>query len=304
MVGSKKMKILNIGSMNIDYVYKVERILSPGETLSASSLLENFGGKGLNQSIAAARANGEVYHAGFIGENGQALKDFLFQEGVNVDLIEKTKENQGHAIIQVDKKGNNSIIVYGGSNRALTKDYIDKVLEGFGKDDFLLLQNEVSLLPYIIDRACTKKIKILLNASPIDEALLEIDFNKVYCLLINEIEAFGLTNEEDHKKAIEILLNKYPDIKILLTLGEEGAIYKDKNKKIKQKSFKVEVKDTTAAGDTFSGYFATCLSKGIEIEKALELAAMASAITVTGHGAAQSIPKLAQVEKELAMRSS
>ena len=293
------MRILNIGSMNIDYVYKVGHIVSEGETQNVLSVETNVGGKGLNQSVAAARAGGIVFHAGMIGHEGDILKKFLKDNGIDTALIHKCDCDQGHAIIQVDKKGRNSILVYGGSNRMITKEYINNILDGFDSKDILMANNEIAELEYIINKAYKKNMTVILNASPIDESLLNIDLKKVTYLVVNEIEGEALSGEKEPKMMLESILHKYHDIKIILTLGPDGSMYRDKEKTINQGSYKVEAKDTTAAGDTYMGYFAAGLANGLKIEDCMKTASMAAALAVMKCGAAETIPDIEAVHKKL-----
>lgn len=163
------MKILNFGSLNIDYTYSVDHIVHPGETITSGSLEVFPGGKGLNQSIALARAGADVYHAGLIGEDGIFLRDLCRESGVKTGYIRETETRTGNAIIQVSEKGENCIILYPGANREQTEEYIDEVLKGFGEGDVLLLQNEINLLDYLISKGAEKGMKIVLNPSPFDE---------------------------------------------------------------------------------------------------------------------------------------
>jgi ribokinase len=191
------MKILNIGSLNIDYVYQVDHMVAPGETLMAFKRDVYCGGKGLNQSIAMSRAGLQVNHAGCIGAEGMMLTDLLKENDVNVDAVEVLMESTGHAIIQVDASGQNCILLYGGANRLLTKEYIDDVLKDSGKDDILLLQNEVNNLDYIIDSAYEKGLQIILNPSPYDSALDACDMTKISLFLLNEVEGKQMTGYEE-----------------------------------------------------------------------------------------------------------
>lgn len=293
------MRILNIGSMNIDYVYKVEHIVSEGETQNVLLVETNVGGKGLNQSVAAARAGGTVFHAGMIGKEGKILIDFLKKSEVDISLVSLCDKDQGHAVIQVDKQGRNSILVYGGSNKMVTKEYIDKVLDEFSSEDILMVNNEVSEAEYMLKKAYEKKMKTVFNASPIDNILLNMDLINVTYLVVNEIEGEALSGEKEPKMMLESILHKYHDIKIILTLGPDGSMYRDKEKTINQGSYKVEAKDTTAAGDTYMGYFAAGLANGLKIEDCMKTASMAAAIAVTKHGAAETIPYITLVNKEL-----
>ena len=291
------MKILNIGSCNIDYVYTLNHIVAPGET-ETSSKMETFpGGKGLNQSIAAARAGAKVYHAGCVGEGSEILTDILCDSNVDISLLKKLDMKNGHAVIQVASSGENSIFLYPGSNEALTKEYIDSVIENFDKGDILLLQNEVNLVSYAVDKAYEKGMQVVLNPSPYNEKIGEIDFNKLSYIILNEVEASALSGKSDAKDALYFIAEKYPDLKVMLTLGKKGCIYKDSNTEISQNAFTVKAVDTTAAGDTFTGYFLSGITEGKEISEILKTASAASAIAVSKMGAAPSIPEKAEVEK-------
>lgn len=291
------MKVLNFGSLNLDYVYYVDHMVTPGETLASSGMNIFCGGKGLNQSIALARAGVPVYHAGLIGEEGGMLLEVCRDGGVNADYIKTVPEQTGHTIIQVDKEGQNCILLYGGANRSVTKAYADEVLEHFGEGDILLLQNEINLLDYIIDRAYEKKMMIVLNPSPYDSALDACDFGKVSMFLLNEVEGEQVTGEKETEKILEKLKERYPDTKVVLTLGGDGSVYQHGDEQYRQGIYKVKAVDTTAAGDTFTGYFIASVIEGMPVEAGLDLAARASAIAVSREGATASIPPREEVEK-------
>ena len=174
------MKVLNFGSLNIDYVYDVDDFVKKGETISSKALNVFSGGKGLNQSVALTRAGAEVYHAGMIGEDGKFLLDLLKEAGVNTDkVLIRGDIRTGNAIIQRDKSGDNCIILFAGANRSITKDYVDSVLSGFEKGDYIVLQNEISELPYIVENAHKIGMKIVLNPSPMDEKIKELNLKTV-----------------------------------------------------------------------------------------------------------------------------
>lgn len=290
------MKLLNFGSCNVDFVYSLDHVVMPGETQSAVNLSVFSGGKGLNQSIAIARAGAKVYHAGCIGEDGEFLADLLRENGVDITYLKRVKDKNGHAIIQVTAEGENSIVIYSGSNGMISREDIDRVLSDFSAGDMLLLQNEISNVSYLIDRAHEKGMKVILNPSPITEDLLKIDFNKLSYIVLNEIEAQIITGATDGDTALEMLRRDYPSLVIILTLGSRGSIYQDCKKRLYQPSYKVEVKDTTAAGDTFTGYFVAEIVQGAKVKNALATASMASAIAVSRHGAAPSVPVMSEVE--------
>lgn len=290
------MKVLVFGSLNIDYVYHVDHIVSNGETESTSGMSENCGGKGLNQSIALARAGVSVYHAGMVGTEGDILIDACVKNGVNVDFIRKSEGRSGHTIIQVDTNGNNSIILFGGANRCMTESFIDEVISNFESGDMLILQNEINLLDVIIDKAFAKGMQIVLNPSPYDTALDECDLANVSYFILNEIEGKQMTGEKEPEKIIRAIHQKYPEAKIVLTLGSEGSLYFDEGKSYRQGIYKVTSVDTTAAGDTFTGFFFASVIKGFTPSESLAFAAKASAIAVTRHGALDSIPTLDEVK--------
>lgn len=181
-------KILTFGSLNVDYVYHVPHFVAPGETLAASKREVNCGGKGLNQSIAAARAGAEVFHAGKIGADGQILTDMLSQSGVDISYIQHSSGPSGHAIIQVDPSGQNCILLFGGSNQEITTQEVDQVLANFGPGDRIILQNEINNLAYIMQQAAARGLDIVFNPSPIDASIQSLPLELVSLLVLNEIE--------------------------------------------------------------------------------------------------------------------
>lgn len=290
------MKVLNFGSLNLDYVYSVDHMVTPGETLASYGMNVFCGGKGLNQSIALAKAGVEVYHAGLIGEEGEILLKTCQEGGVDSRYIRKTTEKSGHTIIQVDKDGQNCILLYGGANQSITREYVDEVLSHFEKGDILLLQNEINLLDYIINQAYEKGMMIILNPSPYNEKLDSCDFKKISMLLLNEVEGAQVTGEKDEKKILVRLKELYPNMQVVLTLGKDGSVYQYKDQVYRQGIFSVQAVDTTAAGDTFTGYFISSILEGMPVDEGLKLAAKASAIAVSREGATASIPVKAEVE--------
>ena len=294
------MRVLNIGSLNIDYVYSVDHIILPGETEATGTRNTFLGGKGMNQSCALAKAGVEVYHGGLIGEDGKVFLDACKEYGVHSDFIRIVDGPSGHTVIQIDKNAQNSILLYGGANQKLTTEYIDEVLSPFGSDDILLLQNEVNLLPYIVDKAYEKGMLIALNPSPYNEKLDAVDMKKIGIFLLNEVEGFQLTGKKDPEEIIEAVRDLYPHARIVLTLGKDGAVYADREQKHYQPIFKVKAVDTTAAGDTFTGYFLAGLADGMTIPDVLRMSAKASSIAVTRPGAVPSIPYRDEVVQALA----
>ena len=292
------MKVLNFGSLNLDYVYQVESILIPGETQASKSRQIFCGGKGLNQSIALAKAGIPGYHAGLIGEGGEPLLEVCKENGVNTEFIRQIPGPCGHTVIQVDENGQNCILLFGGSNRSMTKEFVDTVLDSFEEGDIILLQNEINELDYIIDRAYEKHMMIILNPSPFDNALENCDLSKISLFLMNEIEGFQITGEKEPDKILTKVKALYPKAKVVLTLGGDGSVYQDETGIYRQGIFKVKAVDTTAAGDTFTGYFISSIIDGLPVQDGLELAAKASAIAVSRPGATASIPLRSEVVKE------
>lgn len=293
------MRVLNIGSLNLDYVYNVDHIILPGETEATGGLNLYLGGKGINQSMALAKAGVEVYHGGMIGDDGQPFLDACHQYGVQDRYIRKIDEKTGHTIIQIDKHAQNSILLYGGANQCLTKEYVDEVLADFDAEDILLLQNEVNLLPYIVDQAYAKGMTIALNPSPYNEKLDAVDMTKISIFLVNEVEGGQITGATDPQEILKIMLEKFPHARIVLTLGKDGAVYADANETHFQPIFPVQAVDTTAAGDTFTGYFLAGISEGMSIPDTLRMSAKASSIAVTRPGAVPSIPLRQEVMEAL-----
>ena len=293
------MKVLNYGSLNVDYVYSVDHIIVGGETQHSSKLEVFSGGKGLNQSIALAKAGVPVYHAGIVGSDGDILLDACKEAGVNTKYIRRLPVKGGHTMIQVDKNAQNCILLFGGANQSLTEEYIDEVLEHFEAGDILLLQNEVNKLDYIIDRAYDRKLVVALNPSPYNEKIEVCDLSKISIFLLNEIEGAQITGLTEPDDILASMRKRFPEAKIVLTLGKDGARYSDKDCEYEQPIFPVKAVDTTAAGDTFTGYFLAGLIRGMEIPDILRMSAKASSIAVTRNGAVQSIPKREEVEAAL-----
>ena len=290
------MKILNFGSLNTDLVFSVPHFVRAGETLAADRTERFCGGKGLNQSVALARAGAEVYHAGCVGEDGGPLLKMLEQSGADCSLVEQREGLGGMAVIQVDEHGQNCILLYGGSNQAVTSRQIDRTLARFESGDLLLLQNEINGLAEIIEKAWKKGMRIALNPSPIGPQLKEIDLSKLSWLILNEIEGAELSGCQTPDEIIRQLHRMYPSCAVVLTLGQDGAIYSDRQTTERHGIYRVPVVDTTAAGDTFTGFFLASVMGGKTPREALETASKASALAVSKKGAAPSVPTMEQVK--------
>ena len=296
------MKILNFGSLNIDRVYGVFHIVKPGETITADSLNTYAGGKGLNQSIAAARAGGKVLHLGAIGNEGEFLADMLESAGADTENILRLDAPSGHAIIQVEQGGQNSIIVFGGANRLLTKEYVLSCLEKGEKSDFVLLQNETNETAAIISESAKRGMTVVFNPSPFVESIKALPLDDVGIFMVNEIEAAelaGMNVNDEPERILAALSERFPKAEIVMTLGTCGVVCAAEGETFRQDAFRVNAVDTTAAGDTFCGYFLACRCKGYDVNSSLLYATAASAVSVSRAGAAPSIPTMSEVEKFL-----
>ena len=297
------MKILSFGSLNIDYVYSVPHFVKKGETLSAKELNVYTGGKGLNQSIALSRAGVETYQAGAIGTDGMFLLEQLKEAGVKTDLVKILDDvRTGNAIIQNDDEGDNCIVLFGGANQAITKEQVDEVFKDFTNEDYLLIQNEINELSYIVEKAKEEGMKIILNPSPMNEKIMKLPLDQIDYFILNEIEAMQILKmdkpeEIDGKYIASLLHERFKDATIVLTLGSEGSVCISDDEYVEQSIYKVKAIDTTAAGDTYTGYFIAGILNGKTIKESMDIASKASAIAVTRQGAAPSIPVLEEVEE-------
>ena len=290
------MKLLDFGSLNIDHTYQLPHLVRPGETLASDSYHKSEGGKGFNQAVALAKAGQEVYLAGAIGQDGLFLRDYLQELGVHTEHLRVLDAPTGHAMIQLDTEGQNCIILFGGTNGMITEAMIDEVLADFGAGDYLLLQNEISHVDSILRAAHAKGMHIILNPSPMSPELLTWPLELVEWFILNEIEGADITGKTQPEEMLDELLRRYPACHVVLTLGERGSIYADAAQRIDQSIVTAHTVDTTAAGDTFTGYFIHALLQGEAIQQALKTAACASAITVSRPGAGRSIPAAEEVQ--------
>lgn len=292
------MKILDFGSLNIDHVYSVPHMIRPGETLSSSDVKDFAGGKGANQSVALAKAGAEVWFSGKVGKDGQWLLEKLNSHGVNTDLINRYDGPTGHTIIQVTPEGENSIILYGGGNQNITEKEIEKTFSRFDKGDYLVLQNEINCMPLIIQTAHEKGMKICLNPAPFEQSINNWPLEYVDILIVNELEAEGLAGKSGtFEEILTVLTEKFQDTEIIMTVGESGSYYGKNEQKIHVPITKTKAVDTTAAGDTFLGYYLASRISGFDIRSSMERASKASSITVSRPGAMDSIPMVSEIEK-------
>ncbi len=294
------MRVLVFGSLNIDHVYKVDHFVRPGETMSSLDLKLFCGGKGLNQSIAFARSGMETYHAGAVGSrDSDMLTETLRKAGVCTEFIRKKEGPSGHAIIQTTAHGENSILLHGGANQCLEKEDVDFVLGHFSRGDTLVLQNEINQLSYIVEKGRAMGMKIVLNPSPADEKVLSLPLKDVDYLILNEVEGAVISKvpESDEEGILKELMRRFPHTRIVLTLGIRGCVYGYKDKVLRRPACRVKAVDTTAAGDTFTGFFMGSILGGNSVEEALETASAAAALAVSRDGAGASIPTWKEVQE-------
>lgn len=290
------MKILNFGSLNLDKVYKVAHFVREGETISAQEQNQFLGGKGLNQSVALARAGIFVEHAGAVGRETTEFHALLKAEGAGTTYLRVLETVSGHAVIQ-SCAGQNCIIVYGGANRMTRPQDVDAFLKDYGPGDLLLLQNETSCVRYAMEQARKKGMTVAFNPSPIDGSLTQDVLALADVLFVNETEGGLLsgTPANENEAVLAALGERFPHAAVVLTVGGEGALYRKGGVLLRQRAYPVKVVDTTAAGDTFTGYFLAGMIRGFDPGKCLRCASMAAALAVSREGASASIPTWREV---------
>lgn len=291
------MKILNFGSLNIDHVYQVDTLVEEGSTIKAGTYERYCGGKGLNQSVAIALAGAKVCHAGAVGADGDLLITYLKAHNVDTSLVSTVCQATGHAMIQVDRHGKNGIVVFGGANQTISEAQIDAVLSRFSAGDYITLQNEISNVALILKKAHEKGMVVFFNPSPLPSDIQEFPFNCVDYLFLNETEGAALSGESSAEKIVSALLRQNPHCSVILTLGNKGVYFASREETHSHGIYQVPVVDTTAAGDTFSGFFIASISAGKTVSEALETASRASSICISRPGASSSIPSMEEVIK-------
>lgn len=292
------MSIFNLGSINIDHVYRVAHLPRPGETVGDTGYASGLGGKGVNQSMAAALAGARVHHIGAVGADGGWIVERLGAAGIDAGGVDAVAAATGHAIVCVDAGGENQIIVHGGANRALTAAQIDRALARARPGDWFLAQNETSLIAEGFAMARERGLKTAYAAAPFDAAAAAALAGSVDLLAVNEVEAGQLAAH------LGTGADALPVPELLVTLGARGARYRAGDTVCAVTAFPVTPVDTTGAGDTFLGSFLAARDGGAGPEAALRQAAAAAAIQVTRPGAADAIPSAAEVAAFLAERGA
>jgi ribokinase len=297
-------KLVNLGSLCVDLGGR--RIIKKGAGETVSSLSHQIfpGGKGLNQSLAAARSGAQVVHVGCIGPDGGLLLDVLKDADVDVSRVREVPEASGHAVIQVDEQGANSIVIAGGSNRLITPEDVDDALALLENGDWLLLQNEINDLPLVLERARAAHAQVAFNVAPVDDRIAGYDYTGVDWLIVNEIEACAVASADSEPKAFDLLMKMLPESQILLTLGANGLRYGYRNLVLNLPAYDVRAMDETAAGDAFIGAFLAALIQDMDLSMCLNRASAAGALAVTRPGAATSIPTAGEIDTFLSRRKA
>lgn len=286
------MTIYNLGSINIDHAYHVPNLPRPGETVAATALITGLGGKGANQSIAIARAGGQVTHIGAVGPDGGWTVEALRAAGVDTGAVRVIDVPTGHAMITVDAAAENAIVLFPGANSRIDEEQVSAALQKAGPGDWLLLQNETNGGVAAARAARAKGLRVAYCAAPFDaDAVAEI-LSFVDLLAVNEGEAAQLRADLP-RAALE-------GCDLLVTYGARGAAYIAADQTVKTRAFKVDPVDTTGAGDTFLGYALAGFDDGMTVEAALRRASAAAALQVTRAGAAEAIPLACEVAEFLA----
>lgn len=287
------MAIFNLGSINIDHVYRVAALPRPGETLSALDYSRGLGGKGANQSIAAARAGAVTHHIGAIGKGDEWVLEPFLRLGLDQAHIRSLDVATGHAVIYVDAAAENSIVLYGGANQAITEAQIDTALKLAKPRDWLILQNETNLVAYAAAKAKAHGMRVAYSAAPFAAKEVEAVAADIDLLVLNEGEADLL------RRALPEFEAAHPDLAWLVTLGSKGSRYRHGDHVTEASALPARAMDTTGAGDTYLGYFVAALDAGRTVQEAMTEAAAAAALQVSRHGAATAIPTRGDVDEYL-----
>ena len=277
------MRILNVGSLNLDHFYKVPQPAHLGAVVFGTHLGEKAGGRGLHQSIALARAGCDVFHAGIVGNDGGRLLMMLDENCIDTRFVRVLSgAKTGHAILQIDQDGEHCALVCHGANHCVDHSFVDEVLSSFDSEDVLLLQNEMNCIDYLLEKGHERGMQIVFNPAPFTDDLLQLPLEYVDTMILNYSEGSCLTGETEPDDIMHALRERCPQAVIALTLGADGAILSDGTQVFSQESYDVPVRSTTAAGDVFLGFFVACYKdKRMAPDQALKLATKAAALTIS-----------------------
>ena len=284
------MTIYNLGSINIDHLYMLERIPKPGETLSSLETHITIGGKGLNISVAANRSGADVRHIGVVSSADPSVLDMIAGLGLDSALISQVDVQTGHAIIYVDENSENSIVVHGGANLCFSESQIRTALSSAQPDDWLVLQNETNANEIGISIAREKGMQIALVAAPFNAKTMPEQIEKVDLVSMNKTES----------ELFEVIsgtsIGNLKSVDFLITYGADGAVFLSDGEARRIAAHKVHSIDTTGAGDTFFGVFmAHYTSRGC-VETALKKANAAAALIVQRRGVASVVPSQKEID--------
>lgn len=279
------------GSINIDHVHTLDHLPAAGETLASHGYKVQLGGKGANQSVAAARAGAKTRHLGAIGADGLDMRNVMAGYGVDCAGVQVVDGATGHAIIMVDRSGENAILLHGGANHALALDPLLAALEGARAGEFLLMQNETAWQPEIAAAAAARGMKVVYSAAPFSADAVQAVLPFVSMLMMNAIEAQQL------QEALGVAIADLPVDSVVVTDGAKGASWYGRGAaELFVPALAVPVVDTTGAGDCFAGALTAALSEGKAPAAAMQFAARAAALQVSCAGAAAAMPSRAQID--------
>ena len=301
---TSKRQILVVGSSNTDMVIKAAHLPRPGETILGGTLGMNRGGKGANQAVAIARLGGPVTFICKTGSDifGHQSQQLFEEEGINTSYVFSDSGNpSGVALITVDEKAENCIVVASGANANLLPSDLEKAEEAIERADLVLMQLEVPMetVCFVADIAWQKGKKVILNPAPAHPLPADL-LRHLYLITPNETEAemitgVKITDESSAGEAARALSGMGVQ-HVIITLGSKGALIYSNGKAEMVPALKVEAVDTTAAGDVFNGALTVALSEGRSLKEAARFACKASAISVTRVGAQSSAPYRNEVD--------
>ena len=282
------MTIYNLGSINIDHIYTLPHLVRAGETLAATDMQSALGGKGANQSIAIARAGGQVCHGGMINQGDVSWLKEMIDAGVETSFIIHSDLPTGHAIVAVDgKTAENQIILSPSCNANIHDDLVTTLLGNATSDDWALAQNETNKTAYFLKAAKAKGMKICYSAAPFIADITADLLPLVDLLIVNEGEYQDLKSHIGH--------GDFGLDHLIITKGGDGAFYQGVEGEFEIAAHQVDAVDTTGAGDTYLGYVLAGLDQSMGVKAAMEMASTAAAIQVTRFGASAAIPKKSEV---------
>lgn len=299
-----KKKILVVGSSNTDMVVHTERMPRPGETVIGGTFFMNPGGKGANQAVSVARLGGSVSFICKTGSDifGHQAYQLFEEEGIDTSyLFSSSKTPSGVALITVDAKAENCIVVAPGANSELTPKDLEKTIEAIDIADIILMQLEIPIetVEFIAKEARKRGKHVVLNPAPAYDLSVEL-LSNLYIITPNETEAELLSGVQitDRESAIEAAkkIRAMGVDNVIITLGANGAILYNDETCTFIDAYSVKAVDTTAAGDVFNGALVVAVAEGRDLKSAVRFACRASAISVTRVGAQSSVPYRGEVD--------